>query len=257
MSSNDAHGHDEPHLPHGSIWPFWLAMGITLAGLGLILNVSMLAVGLLALVVTLFGWLREDYMWWKTNTGTGEQYPVSGTKLFIGSELFIFGALFSTYFTFRAIAGDTGTGWPDDPHVHLPVLKTAIFTIFLFASSATIHKAEGYLAKGNKKGFNNWWLLTIILGAVFLAGQVWEYTTLIGEGHGFGSSQFMSTFYMLTGTHGLHVFGGLVYLIIVYIRSVKGQFNEKRHAAPKTAAMYWHFVDIVWVFVFGTLYLWQ
>jgi len=139
--------------------------------------------------------------------------------------------------------------------VSLPLLKTGIFTLFLFSSSYTCHRADQCLAKNDKRGFNNWWLATIVLGLIFLAGQVNEYATLIQEGQTLGSSQFMTAFFMLTGTHGLHVFGGLVFLTIVYIRSRKGQFNAERHAAPQTASLYWHFVDIVWVLIFTIVYL--
>lgn len=247
-----ANGTPEPHLPHGSIWPFLLANAIAVVGLGLILNIPVLAIGIALLAAVLVGWWMEDYRWWKTNTGTGPGMARAGTLLFISSEVFIFGALFSTYFTFQRLAAH----WPDvEGHFELPVLKTGIFTLFLFASSATIHQAEKHIRAGNKTGFNQWWGATILLGAVFLGGQVNEYITLIGEGHVLGSSQYMTTFYLLTGTHGLHVFGGLVYLVVVWIRSLKGQFDEHRHAGPETAAMYWHFVDLVWVFVFSVLYL--
>lgn len=241
----------EPHLPHGSVWPFWLAVAISVVGLGLISSLAVLGLGVLSLVAVLVAWWREDYHWWKTNTGTGPGMARAGTLLFISSEVFIFGALFTTYFTFQRLADH----WPDAEHLHLPLLKTGIFTLFLFASSATIHQAEKHLRAGNKKGFNNWWGLTILLGLVFLGGQVDEYINLIREGHTLGTSQYITTFYLLTGTHGLHVFGGLVYLGVVYVRSLKGQFDQHRHAGPETAAMYWHFVDLVWVFVFGTLYL--
>lgn len=240
-----------PHLPHGSVWPFWLALAISVVGMGIIFNVVLLAAGVLFLLAMLVGWWMEDYRWWRTNTGTGPGMARAGTLMFISSEVFIFGALFTTYFTFQRLA----TSWPDDDHLHLPIVKTGIFTLFLFASSATIHQAEKHLRAGNKKGFNQWWGLTILLGAIFLYGQVDEYITLISEGHVLGSSQYITTFYLLTGTHGLHVFGGLVYLGVVFVRSLKGQFDQHRHAGPETAAMYWHFVDLVWVFVFGVLYL--
>ncbi len=256
MSSKDAHAHGasgahpEPHLPHGSVWPFWLALAISAVAIGLFMGPVVFALGAIALVVVLLGWWRQDYIWWKTNTGTGPGMARAGTLLFISSEVFIFGALFSTYFTFQRLASH----WPD-AEVHFPIPTVAFFTLVLFSSSYTIHQAEKHLKMGNKKGFNTWWGITVLLGAVFLAGQVSEYMTLISEGHVLGSSQFMTTFYMLTGTHGLHVFGGLVYLIVVWIRSLKGQYDEHRHAGPETAAMYWHFVDLVWVVVFSVLYL--
>ncbi len=247
------HSHAEPHLPHGSIWPFWLALAITGVGLSAIFwetSIILVVAALAFLLFVLFNWVREDFNWWKTNTGTGPGIAKAGTLLFISSEVFIFGALFTSYFAFQRMADH----WPD-VEVHLPVLKTGIFTLFLFASSGTIHKAEGHLMKGEHKQFRQWWLITIILGAIFLAGQVWEYTELLHEGLGLTAGQFMTSFYMITGTHGLHVAGGLVYLIIVYVRASKGQFDQHRHAAPETASLYWHFVDLVWVFVFTIFYI--
>ncbi|HLF17219.1 MAG TPA: heme-copper oxidase subunit III [Candidatus Thermoplasmatota archaeon] len=278
----DGHGGDAHalHLPHGSVWPIWVAAGITCFGLALILlghnlpedvhgdpivhlaplwSIVLLAVAFLFLVVTLLGWFRQDYVWWKEGVGTGLHIPRAGTLLFISSEIFLFGALFATYFTFKGIAADGGIPWPDpngEGHaVELPLLKTLLFSLFLFASSGTVHKAEVALMAGNKKGFDRWWLLTILLGAVFLGGQVMEYTNLIREGQTLGSSQFMTAFFMLTGTHGLHVFGGLCWLTLVHVRSRKGQFDQHRHAAPESAALYWHFVDIVWVVVLSVIYL--
>lgn len=272
MSSHPApsgHGPTEFHLPHGSWWPFWLANAIALLVIGLIvlgraLNLNggtpttipvpvafgVLGLGVVALLGTLIGWFVQDFKWWATNTGTGLHVPKAGTLLFIGSEIFLFGALFATYFTFKNMSAE----WPDT-EVELPLLKTGIFTLFLFSSSYTIHKAEGHIKRGNHALFRKWWFLTILLGAVFLGGQVLEYRNLILEGHGLGSSDFMSAFFMLTGTHGLHVFGGLCALAVVYVRAAKGQFDAERHAFPQAASMYWHFVDIVWVVVFSVIYL--
>jgi cytochrome c oxidase subunit III len=285
------------HLPHGSWWPFWLACAITLLGLGIVFlgedlgmtpdaqaqldalyekglvadnvlhpqmpgpfSLTILGLGLLAVVGALLGWFAQDYRWWNEKLGTGTHIPKAGTLLFISSEIFLFGALFTNYFTFQHLSAQAGTGWPDVT-THLGLLtpggigKVAIFSLFLFASSGTVHMAEHHLKRGNHKAFNNWWLLTILLGAVFLVGQVLEYAELIREGHTLGSSDFMTAFFILTGTHGLHVFAGLCMLIVVQVRGRLGQFNEVRHAAPQAVSMYWHFVDIVWVFVFGIVYL--
>lgn len=253
----DAHGHegneDELHLPHGSWWPIIVALGITLLGVGLIFGGVFLIVGFAALAFSILGWVREDSKWWNELVGTGDGPGRAGILFFMSSEILLFGALFATYFSFRAASDGH---WPDQ-HVHLPLLKTGIFSLFLFASSATVHMSEKHLKNDNRKGFLAWWGLTIVLGAVFLAGQVWEYITLIHEGVTLSSSHFATTFYMITGTHGLHVAGGLIVLIIVFVRGLKGQFNSKRHLAPQAAAMYWHFVDAIWVIVFTLLYFVQ
>jgi cytochrome c oxidase subunit 3 len=263
------HAHSEElHLPHGSWWPFWLANAIALVLIGMILvgralaldggqtSVSLpfaagfLGVAAVALVGVLLGWFRQDFQWWNERLGTGEHVPKAGTLLFIGSEVFLFGALFTVYFSSKRLADH----WPDG-EIHLPLLKTLVFSVFLFASSWTIHRAEGHIKRGERRQFLNWWGATIVLGAIFLAGQVWEYMSLIAEGATLGSSQFASAFYLLTGTHGLHVFGGLCALAVVYVRGLKGQFTAERHAFPQSASMYWHFVDLIWVIVYGVVYL--
>ncbi len=284
---------DEMHLPHGSWWPFWLAVGIFLLGLGLLavghdlhltpadsaeldvenartganevlhphmpslFALGVLGLGLFAVVGSLVGWFVQDYHWWNQKVGTGTSIPRAGTLLFIGSEVFLFGALFANYFTFKSLAGPNWPGVYDEAGAvwNLPVGKTLIFSLFLFASSGTVHMAEHHLKLGNHRKFVNWWGLTILLGAIFLGGQVNEYMNLIREGHTLGSSQFMTAFFILTGTHGLHVFAGLCILTVMWVRAMKGQFSAERHAGPGVAAMYWHFVDIVWVFVFGIIYL--
>lgn len=266
------HGHEEAHmhLPHGSVWPFWLALAIALLGTGIMalgqslqmndpyaahvaspLSLILLGSGVAAVVGCLAGWFFEDYRWWNSLTGTGTHIPKAGALLFISSEVFLFGALFTNYFTFKAL---NPHNWPDVP-VELPLLRTFIFSLFLFGSSATIHVADKAIKEGHHRKFVTWWGLTILLGLVFLGGQVYEYAQLIAEGHTLGSSQFMSAFFILTGTHGLHVFGGLCMLTVMWLRARKGQFTAERHAGPQVASMYWHFVDLIWVFVFGIVYV--
>ena len=192
----------------------------------------------------------EDHKWWNEKLGTGEGVGKFGAVLFMSSEIFLFGALFATYFTFQSQSSE----WPDQ-HVHLPLVKTGIFTAILLSSSFTAYLAEKKLHSGDKRGFNMWWGTTIVLGLIFLGGQVDEYRTLLSEGVGLSTSHFASTFYMITGTHGLHVLGGVIFMIIVFIRSLKGQFNQERNMAPTIASCYWHFVDVIWVFVFTVLYI--
>lgn len=251
MSGHPTEGEDL-HLPHGSWWPVIVALGITLLGVGIILGGIALVVGVLALIISLTGWFMEDHKWWNEKLGTGEGVGKLGAILFMSSEIFLFGALFATYFTFKGQSPE----WPDQ-HVHLPLLKTGIFSIILISSSFTAYVAEKKLHAGNKKGFHLWWGTTILFGAIFLAGQVWEYATLLSEGVGLTTSHYASSFYMITGTHGLHVLGGLIFLIIVFVRSLKGQFNGERNLAPTVASWYWHFVDAIWIVVFTLLYLVQ
>lgn len=239
----------ELSLPHGSIWPFFLAVGISLLGVGAIMGGAWLAIGGIAFLVALAGWLVEDTKWWDQKLGTGEGVGKLGTMLFMSSEIFLFGALFATYFSFR------GSGWDAELLPHFEMNKVIFFTAVLITSSLTAHRAEKKLFKDDRKGFLTWWLITMVLGAIFIAGQVMEYMELIHHDFTLSSNHFASTFYMITGVHGLHVFGGLVFMMIVFVRALKGQFNSERHLAPAMASLYWHFVDAIWIFVFIMLYI--
>lgn len=242
----------ELHLPHGSHWPILFALAITITTLAIVFQGVWLLVGFLALTATGIGWIKEDIKWYKERVGTGEGVGLWGTMFFIGSEIMIFGALFATYFNFKLRSGD----WGPPEGAHLPLGPTTMFTIILLFSGVTMHWSHAALRQGDMRKFKGHLILTILLGLVFLGGQVNEYITLIGEGMTLSSHPFGSTFYMLTGTHGLHVAAGLVYLIIVAIRHFGwGQQDQERHTALETAAIYWHFVDLVWVFVFGIIYL--
>jgi cytochrome c oxidase subunit III len=114
---------------------------------------------------------------------------------------------------------------------------------------------EKALVRGSRKGFALGFGGAILLGSVFLYNQVKEYIHLISEGLTLDSSIYGSSFYLLTGTHGAHVFGGIVFLAIILVRGLKGNFSKERHIAMSAAAIYWHFVDIVWIILFGVVYL--
>jgi cytochrome c oxidase subunit I len=177
--------------------------------------------------------------------------PVLGTVLFASSEAFFFGSLVVAYMLFR-------TRDPAGPGPHdLDFAKTALFSVALFASSATIVMAERRLHHDDQGGFRIWWLATIVLGAVFVGGQLWEYADLYAEGITIDRNVFTSAFYTLTGFHGLHVVIGLIALAIVARLAFAGDFRGGRHAGGIGAvAVYWHFVDLVWVVVFSAVYLW-
>jgi cytochrome c oxidase subunit 3 len=218
---------------------------------GLVLGTPWVYGGVALFALTGLGWLHQDRRWWEEQKGTGHAPGRWGVLLFIGSEVMIFGALFATYFNFRAQAG----AWPP-ADVHLPIGTTGLFTIILLLSGATMHWAHSALRAGRREAFKGHLALTLLLGAIFIGGQVYEYLTLIGEGVTLTHSNFAATFYALTGTHGLHVIAGLVALGIVAYRSfVHDQFTAQRHVLLEGAAVYWHFVDLVWVFVFAIVYL--
>ncbi len=183
-----------------------------------------------------------------TGRPEGMSMPLLGMVLFIASEVMFFGGLFAAYFNIRADADE----WPPVGLHELHATVPAIFTCVLILSSLTMHLAVLAIRRGNVKALTRWVAITLILGVIFLAGQVYDYSTLdftIRDG------VYGSTFYTLTGFHGAHVFGGAVYLFIVLIRSMSGQFSRSHHAAVEGASMYWHFVDIVWIALFFTLYV--
>ena len=173
--------------------------------------------------------------------------PTLGMILFIASEVMFFAALFGAYFTIRAGAD----GWPP-AGTHLDVVLPALATGVLVASSATVHLAAAGAENGDRAKTSRWLLITIALGAVFLGAQAVEYSQLDFSlsDHAYGT-----LFYSMTGFHGLHVFAGIVTLGLVWVKNARGQISTERSGPVVAASLYWHFVDIVWVLLFATLYL--
>ena len=177
-----------------------------------------------------------------------------GTALFILSEAVFFSLLILAYVFYRA-APAVANG-PNAKTV-LDIGLTSIFTACLLASSATIWMADRSLARGKDGQVRLWLLATIVLGGVFLTGQVMEYARLLTNNVTVAQNVFGTSFFTLTGFHGLHVFAGLIALLILFILAMAGQFKGKRHnSAIASVSLYWHFVDVVWVVVFSVIYIW-
>jgi len=138
----------------------------------------------------------------------------------------------------------------------LDPLRTGIYTVFLLSSSFTMWRAERNLRRGNSPAFRIWLLITILLGAVFLAGQGGEYLHLYGEDVTVSRNIFGTSFFTLTGFHGLHVLLGLISLGVLFALALKGEFQKNHSSAVEAVALYWHFVDWVWVVIFSVIYLW-
>lgn len=251
--------HDEEMAHHLSPWPIVAAFAGTLFMIGLVIHPIVAFIGAIATFGSLWGWVREDVHFFDHpmpelfHHGKAPN-PFWGVILFLGTEVVLFGALFAAYFHGRGMAEDRGLSW-EQPGIELPLLATGINTAILVTSGITMHWAMHSIQHNNRRNFKIGLALTLLLGAAFLAQQVREYLTLIHEGMTLGSSLFGSTFYGLTGTHGLHVFGGLVAIFIVFVRALKGQFSKDRFLLVEGAAFYWHFVDVVWVFLFAVIYL--
>jgi cytochrome c oxidase subunit 3 len=170
-------------------------------------------------------------------------------KLAILSEVMLFGALFAAYFVIRG----ESSGWPPSGHLERPeLLLPGLNSILLVSSSATMQWAVRSARVGDRSRILRWLSLTLLLGGIFLLIQGYEFST---NGFGLDAGVFGSTFYILTGFHGAHVFAGLVLIAIVANRARRGLVSAEHHTALEGTSYYWHFVDVVWLLLFSTLYV--
>ena len=174
-----------------------------------------------------------------------------GMVLFIASEVMFFGGLFGAYFTIRSAA----TQWPPPGNPHLETWYAAILTATLVSSSVTMQFGVWAIRRNDQRRLVLWLAVSLLLGLAFLAGQANEYRQLIEEGMTLSSGVFGSTFFTLTGFHGAHVAGGAAFIVIVLLRARSGQFTARHHDTVEMASYYWHFVDVVWIGLFSTIYL--
>jgi cytochrome c oxidase subunit 3 len=175
-----------------------------------------------------------------------------GMVLFIASEIMLFGGLFAGYFYVR----NQAEAWPPEGIEHeLSVGTAAILTALLVSSSLAAHVGILGIKGNNRERFKLGVALAIALGSVFIGGQIYEWLTLMDEGLTAASDVYGSTFYIITGFHGAHVIAGLCMLLVVLVRALWNDFTPTRHLFADAAVLYWHFVDVVWVFVFFTLYV--
>ena len=196
--------------------------------------------------------------------------------IFLLSDTFIFASFLVSYMTVR---NSTQVPWPNTSEVFslsfggepIPLILIAIMTFILITSSGTMVLAVNYGYRKDKKKTALLLILTAVFGATFVGMQAFEWTKLILEGvrpwgNPMGASQFGSSFFMITGFHGFHVSGGVLFLILIARKVMRGDFDvEKRgfftsrkgnYEIVETLGLYWHFVDLVWVFIFAFFYLW-
>jgi len=174
---------------------------------------------------------------------------VLGLRLFILSEIMLFGAFFTAYFVLRAQA----PAWPPSPEFERPGLAlVGLNTLILLSSSVTMQWAMTRIGRDDRAGFRRGLLATLILGAVFLGIQIFEFAS---NGFGISDGVFGSTFYALTGLHGAHVLTGLLLMGVVANRARLGLVSREHHTAAELVGIYWHFVDVVWVTLFVTVYV--
>ncbi len=264
----DSHGsgHEAKHPYHlvdPSPWPAFGALSAFVLAIGAILYMHQEGpwVMVAGFAMVLFTML----MWWRDVVNEGEHgghhTPVVrvglryGMALFIASEVMFFSAFFWAYFNAALFPTEpTGGTWPPqgvqtfNPW-DLPFLNTLI----LLTSGVTVTWAHHALLEGNRRDVIRGLALTVLLGLIFTSVQAYEYSH---AAFGFADGIYSSTFYMATGFHGFHVIVGTIFLIVCLVRAMKGHFTPDHHVGFEAAAWYWHFVDVVWLFLFACIYWW-
>jgi cytochrome c oxidase subunit 3 len=174
--------------------------------------------------------------------------PTLGMLLFIASEVMVFGSFFTAYFFIRIV---NNYPWPPEGD-ELPVFVAGVNTAILVTSSFTMHWALQSIKRGSRAGLQAGMVLTFALGLVFLLTQAREYSRVGFAPH---DNAFGTIFYGLTGLHGAHVFIGLTLLLMVTIRAFRGHFSPEHHHGVEIPGIYWHFVDVMWIVVYTTIYI--
>jgi cytochrome c oxidase subunit 3 len=189
----------------------------------------------------------------------GISNPILGMILFITSEVMFFAGLFAAYFTIRGAAAPGQ--WPPTDQAGHPLFELEILplvgpaTVLLILSSFTCQFGVWAIRRNDRTGLIRNIGVTVVLGIVFLIMQAFDYGLLYSEGLTLDSGVFGTTYYTLTGFHGAHVFAGVVMLAVVLYRGLAGQFSSRHHDAVEATSLYWHFVDVVWIALFATLYI--
>ena len=190
--------------------------------------------------------------------------PVSvGTIVWLASELMFFAGLFAMYFTLRATVPEEWAVQTEKLNVGFAMVNTTVLILSSVTCQMGVWAAErfqpvrsGSLLNVRGWGMNEWMTLTYVMGAVFIGGQVFEYAELVHEGLTISSSPYGSVFYLTTGFHGLHVVGGLIAFLFLLGRSfTAGRFGHHEATTAIVTSYYWHFVDVVWIALFATIYL--
>ena len=206
---------------------------------------------------------------WSSDVTAFKQVPWGKAMMwiFLLSDTFIFTSFLVSYMTVRMTQAGA---WPNPSQVFalevmgtpVPLALIAIMTFILISSSGTMAMAVNMGYRRNKRGV--FWLMsaTALFGAMFVGMQAFEWTKLITDegirpwGNDMGAPQFGSFFFMITGFHGLHVSAGVIYLLTIAIRVILGKYDDKGFEIVEITGLYWHFVDLVWVFIFAFFYLW-
>ena len=262
MADAHATGHDY-HLVDPSPWPALGALAAFTLAIGLVMY--MYDMGVWLMVIGLVGVGYTMVVWWRDVIREGEfqghHTPIVqlglryGMVLFIASEVMFFVAWFWAFFNASLFPTEQmGNIWPPEGVEvfnpwHLPFINTVI----LLLSGTTVTWAHHALQHGDRKGLVQGLICTVVLGALFSCVQAYEYWHAPFT---FDSGIYASTFFMATGFHGAHVLIGTIFLIVCLFRATAGHFKPNHHFGFEAAAWYWHFVDVVWLFLFFCIYLW-
>lgn len=266
------------HIVRPSIWPLCGAFAGGLFAIGMLLfmhgvEIAGHKIGVYGPMIGVASIMSVMFFWWKdiifetvsekVHNHVTERGLRMGMALFIASEVMFFVAFFWAFFDasvyadeakqFLRVAYSHGVWPPPQFHAVPPFEMPFLMTMVLLLSGTTVTWAHHALLAGKTKTATEALTYTVILGVVFLCLQAFEYTHISFK---FGDGTFASTFFMATGFHGFHVFVGTVFLAICLIRNKKGQFLPDRHFGFEAAAWYWHFVDVVWLFLFIAVYVW-
>ncbi len=257
------------HILPPSIWPFAASVGAFVMLYGAVMFFHdngpwLMLIGLAVVLYVMFAWWSEVV----AEANGGDHTPVVviglryGVIMFIMSEIMFFAAWFWSFFKHAMYPMDpSGMSplvdgvWPPagietfDPW-HLPLINTLIL---LCSGCAATWAHHALVHENNRKDLINGLILSIALGALFTVFQVYEYTH---AAFGFAGNIYGANFFMATGFHGFHVVIGTIFLAVCLIRAMKGHFTPERHVGFEAAAWYWHFVDVVWLFLFASIYIW-
>nr|WP_231703672.1 heme-copper oxidase subunit III [Arthrobacter sp. zg-Y179] len=185
-----------------------------------------------------------------------------GTVVWLSSELMFFAALFAMYFTLRSVSADLWAMETEKLNVPFAFVNTVILVSSSFTCQFGVFAAErlqprrtGGLLKFSRWGMTEWFLLTFVLGAIFVSVQAYEYAMLVSEGVSLSSNSYGSAFYITTGFHGLHVAGGLIAFLFIIGRAYAAKrFGHFEATSAIVTSYYWHFVDVVWIALFVIIY---
>uniref|UniRef100_A0AAU7VAI2 Cytochrome c oxidase subunit 3 n=1 Tax=Stenopsocus nepalensis TaxID=3074945 RepID=A0AAU7VAI2_9NEOP len=251
------------HLVNSSPWPLTGALAALFMTLGMVEwfhspKSLLMTIGLITLILTMIQWWR-DVIRESTFQGNHSFFVSNGMRwgmiLFITSEVLFFLSFFWAFFhSSLAPSMELGLSWPPNGvHPFNPIQIPLLNTIILLSSGATITWAHHALLKNNYTQTVSSLVLTVVLGLYFTTLQAYEY---IEASFTIADSVYGSTFFMATGFHGLHVIIGTIFIVISLGRQVKPHFSNNHHFGFEAAAWYWHFVDVVWLFLYVSIYWW-